>query len=73
MRFGIARKSAYKWTGRHDGFGPDELADRSPAPEHSPQRTADEIKRLITSRRREHPTWGAKKLQRILVRDDGLE
>lgn len=50
-RFGIARKSAYKWIGRYEEFGPEGLADRSRAPKHSPQRTADEIEQLVTSRR----------------------
>jgi transposase InsO family protein len=72
-RFAISRKTAHKWIDRYEEFGPDGLADRSRAPKHSPQRTADEIEQLITSRRREHPTWGAKKLHRILIRDDALE
>lgn len=53
-RFGISRKTAYKWIARYEEFGPLGLADRSRAPKHSPQRTPDVVEQLVTSRRREH-------------------
>lgn len=42
------------------------LQDRSRAPKSSAGRTDDDVERLIVSERRLHPTWGPKKIRRIL-------
>ena len=70
-RFGVSRKTAYKWIGRRRER-PDEpaeavFADRSRRPRGSPRRTAGELERRIVELRRQHPAWGARKLRRRLA------
>jgi len=38
-RYGISRKTAYKWIDRYDTSGPAGLVDQSRRPAHSPQAT----------------------------------
>lgn len=64
----ISRKTAYKWIDRYEADGAAGLADRSRRPHHFPQATpADVVQKLIAARRR-HPSWGAKKLLKLLSR-----
>ena len=65
-QFGISRKTGHKWIGRYAQFGSAGLAERSRAPKNVPQRTEALIERLIVTERRLHPTWGPKKLRRVL-------
>jgi transposase InsO family protein len=65
-RFGIARKSGYKWKERFDAEGPEGLIDRNRAPHHCPQKTSDEVSEAIIEMRRKHPSWGPRKLLRVL-------
>ena len=46
--------------------GPEGLADRSRAPHESPNKISLALRREILSLREKHPTWGPKKLRRIL-------
>lgn len=65
-RFGISRKTGYKWLERAecaDGAG---LADESRRPQHSPTRTIEAVQQAILSLRDAHPAWGARKLRRRL-------
>jgi putative transposase len=71
--FGISRKSAYKWIKRYAECGARGLEDRSRAPRSVPGRTAMGIERLIVSERRRRPTWGPKKLYRVLKIKHGIE
>ncbi|RYG56008.1 MAG: IS481 family transposase, partial [Alphaproteobacteria bacterium] len=66
-RFGISRKTGYKWLGREDG------QDRSRRPDTSPTRTPAEQEAQIVAVRAEHPAWGARKIACILKRDHGVE
>lgn len=59
-RYGISRKTGYKWLGR------DELEDRSRRPASSPSRTSAAIEQAVLELRAEHPDWGARKLKRVL-------
>lgn len=61
-RYGVSRKTAYKWVNRYLEVGPDGLWDRSHAPERSPHRTPDEVEQAIVQQRLRHPSWGPKKL-----------
>jgi transposase InsO family protein len=72
-RFGISRKTGYKWLGRGEAEGAC-LSDRSRRPNKSPQRTAGAVEAKIVSLRGEHPAWGARKLHRRLmdVGEEGL-
>jgi transposase InsO family protein len=63
-RFGISRKTGYKWLGRAtagNGF-----EDRSRRPLASPERTAAAIETTVVELRLEHPTWGGRKIHHRL-------
>jgi putative transposase len=61
-RYGISRKTGYKWLGRFDEGGRQALGDRSRAPHRCPHRISDATAALICDARRTHPTWGPDKL-----------
>jgi putative transposase len=61
-RYGISRKTGYKWLGRYDAHGQAGLVDRSHAPRQCPHRIADEVAQAICAARRAHPSWGPRKL-----------
>lgn len=61
-RYGISRKTGYKWIAPFEARGAAGLLDRSRRPHETPTATPKEIVEL----RRRHPTWGAKKLLTIL-------
>ena len=51
-RFGISRKTGYKWLAR------EQLDDRSRRPHHSPARTSAQIESRVLEVRGAHPAWG---------------
>ena len=61
-RYGISRKSGYKWLDRFAEEGRRGLQDRSRAPHHCPHRIPRDVAQLICAARRAHPSWGPKKL-----------
>ena len=65
-RYGISRKTGYKWIDRYIREGPAGLADRSRRPASSPNSTPPDLVQAIITARQRHPTWGAKKLLAIL-------
>lgn len=68
--YGISRKTGYKWVERfQEGAS---MQDQSRTPICQPYRTPPEMEELILSVRRNHPTWGARKILRYLV-DKGNE
>lgn len=62
-QFGISRKTGYKWANRYEEFGPAGLEDRPPIPRNIPHATPPAMVDLIVELRKEHPTWGPKKLR----------
>jgi len=72
-RFGISRKTAYKWIDRYEHGGPSGLTDGSRRPQSCPHETPPRIVDAVLEARRHHPRWGAKKLLRILLRKDPRE
>ena len=64
--FGVSRKTGYKIVERFRQFGAEGLFDRSRAPCRQWQRTATEIEDKIEGLRKQHPTWGPKKLKKVL-------
>ena len=64
--YGISRKNGYKWIDRYLEEGPGGLRDRSRRPRNSPNGTPPELVDAILEARRRHPSWGAKKLLKIL-------
>ncbi|MCR5886097.1 IS481 family transposase [Rhizobacter sp. J219] len=67
-RYGVSRKTAYKWVKRYLEHGPDGLWERSHAPQRSANRTSDEVEQAIVQCRLRHPSWGPKKLLWTLER-----
>jgi transposase InsO family protein/transposase-like protein len=71
--FQISRPTGYKWLGRYEESGQagnlDELSRR---PMHSPNRTKETIERQVIQVRQE-TGWGAKKVQKVMERDYGIE
>ena len=72
IRYGISRKTGYKWLNRFLNEGVDGLCEQSRAPTRCPRRTPTEIEELLLKEKRRHPTWGPKKLVVILQREYGL-
>lgn len=66
--FGISRRTGYKWVRRFEREGPRALEDRSRAPHHHPQATAEHITERLVALRRQHPRWGPRKLRVVLLR-----
>lgn len=65
-RYGISRKTGYKWLDRYARLGPDSLADRSHRPDACPHATAPALIREILQLRRSW-RWGARKLHQLLA------
>lgn len=60
--FEVSRKTGYKWLQRSDEGGRAALADRSRRPRSNPLAIADDVAARLVGLRREHPTWGPRKL-----------
>lgn len=67
-RYGISRKTGYKWIERFKEHGAQGLLDRSCRPHHLARSTPQEIIERILEARRHHPNWGAKKLLWLLAK-----
>jgi putative transposase len=65
-RYGISRKTGYKWVERYEGDPQHGLAERSRAPKTHGRAMADERRRAVLALRRAHPRWGPKKLRAVL-------
>src|SRR5438132_4571222 len=61
-RYGISRKTGYKWLSRFEDAGRRGRQDGSRAPQDCPHRIPDELAALLCVARRQHPTWGPAKL-----------
>jgi putative transposase len=65
-RYGISRKTGYKWLDRYARLGPESLADRSHRPDACPHATSPAVIGEILQLRRTW-RWGARKLHELLV------
>src|SRR2546428_2940955 len=73
-RYGVSRKTGYKWLARYADVGVAGLAERSRAPHRCPHRIAPAVAAAIVEARRQHPSWGPRKLLVWLAdRRPGLE
>ena len=61
-RYGVRRKTGYKWLDRFEAAGRQGLHDRSRAPHQCPHRITPAITAMICAARRQHPSWGPAKL-----------
>jgi transposase InsO family protein len=68
QRFGISRKTGYKWLRRYRESGASGLADRSRRPHHSPGRSSAATEDLVVQVRQAHPAWGGRKIKAYLER-----
>ena len=66
--YAISRKTGYKWLDRFDVGGPAGLRDRSRRPVHSPSATDPTLVDALVDLRQHHPTWGARKLLKVVKR-----
>jgi transposase InsO family protein len=66
-RYGISRKTGYKWLERHQKEGSAGLADRSRAPRRQPHKTCEPVEERVLALREHHPGWGGRKLRRRLL------
>jgi putative transposase len=67
-RFGISRKTAYKWLARYRAEGLAGLDDQRRAPHECPHRTPAATEAALVQARQAHPHWGPKKLLPYLAR-----
>lgn len=61
-KYEISRKTGYKWWGRFEADGRANLVDRSRAPAWHPNATPDALVAILVEARKQHPTWGPRKL-----------
>ena len=66
-RYGISRKTGYKWLSR------EQFDDRSRRPLSSPARTPAELEARVIAVRSRHPAWGGRKIAHVLARDEGVQ
>src|SRR5258705_1639108 len=67
-RYGISRKTGYKWCARYQEAGPAGVVDHWPCPCTSPTATGGAVVTALLALRGHHRTWGGKKLVAVLAR-----
>jgi transposase InsO family protein len=70
-RFGISRKTGYKWLARFQAGGPAALVERSHAPHRQPHAIDVTLHEAIVALRAQHPHWGPRKLRAWLEQRRG--
>src|SRR5687768_16385428 len=65
-RYGISRKTAYKWRERFAVDGAAGLVDQSRRPAHAPNQTDSALEARILATRDAHPSWGGRNLHHHL-------
>lgn len=66
-RFGVSRKTGYKWLERYAEGGVEGLKDRPTAAHSQPRRLSLELEDVIVELRKSHGKWGPKKLRSVLM------
>jgi putative transposase len=67
VRYGISRKTAYKWLDRYAADPTEGLAERSRAPRTHGRALAADVREAVLALRRQFPRWGPKKLGAVLA------
>ena len=67
QRFGIARKTGYKWLARYRAAGLSDLEDRSRRPGRFRALTPPAVEARVLDARDRHPAWGGRKLHHWLA------
>ncbi len=65
-RYGVARKTGYKWLQRYKQLGLAGLADLSRRPVQSPNRTGENQELAVLAVRMKHWAWGGRKIAKVL-------
>lgn len=65
-RFGISRKTGYKWLDRYREEGVPGLVDRPRTPHATPGISSPVMEEAVVQQREKHPAWGGRKLHRCL-------
>ena len=68
-RYGVSRKTGYKWIERYQAAGWEGLRDRSRAPARHPNEVTREVAEAVLDMRCQHPHWGPAKLRARLQRE----
>jgi putative transposase len=69
-RYGISRKTGYKWLSRYADGGASGLDDRKSGPRDPRPRLTEPVVERLLALRRARPTWGPRKLLARLAMDD---
>lgn len=70
--FGISRPTGYEWMERYREAGLAGIVEHTRRPQRSPRQTTPEFVERVMELRRHYPDWGARKLQVVLERDEGI-
>src|SRR5271157_251752 len=65
-RFGISRKTGYKWKKRFIEKGEEALKDHSRRPKRSPRKSLKSIEQSVLKIRDSNPSWGGRKIKKRL-------
>lgn len=68
-RYGISRKTGYKWLSRAEEGGWEALQDRSRRPRQIPRQSTPFLEEAVLALRELHPAWGGRKIAQVLARD----
>ena len=72
-KYGVSRKTIYKWLKRYEQQGIDGLKDQSRAPKSCPHKTSAEILELIIQEKLKKRSRGPKKIKAQLQRRHGIQ
>src|ERR1700735_707741 len=67
-QYGISRKTGYKYLKRFKESGIEGLTDKSRRPLSSPLELTAEMSLAVIQQRQRHPSWGPRKLHKLLER-----
>jgi len=67
-RFGISRKTGYKWLGRNVQEGLSGLEEKPRVPRHCPHRIAPDVAAVLLGAKRLRPNWGPRKILPYVAR-----
>jgi transposase InsO family protein len=71
-RFGISRKTGYKWLQRYAAEPGAQLQERSRRPLASPRKSTQSVEQAVVRLRQLHRAWGGRKIAHVLARDEQL-
>lgn len=67
-RYGVSRKTGYKWIRRYKAEGIEGVRERSSRPDRSPHKTGLVWEKRIILERIKHSSWGPKKIRELFQR-----